>query len=176
METKENLILIRKAKDGDTEAIKKVIDDTTILIKSINKTFGRTEDGFQEGVIAVYKAIESYDISYNVKFSTYAYNQIKGAISNYYRKEKPNSYNKKDSEDKQIEDEKQKLNLKTLESRMFLENLIDKSCTDHEQNIIRKIYFEDTSESDLSIELKLPIREIVNIKQRALAKLRNYIK
>lgn len=68
--------LIQAAHDGDKAARDKLVADNMGLIWSIVRRFaGRgheMEDLFQIGSIGLLKAIDKFDLSYDVKFSTYA--------------------------------------------------------------------------------------------------------
>lgn len=81
--------LIEKAHQGDKEARGKLIEDNLGLVWSVVKRFYQrskdTEDLFQMGVIGLIKAIDHFDLSYQVKFSTYAVPMIAGEIKCFLR-------------------------------------------------------------------------------------------
>lgn len=81
--------LILKAQAGDEEAKEFLIEDNMPLIKSIVKRYrGKTveyDDLIQLGSLGLLKAILNFDISYGVKFSTYAVPMIAGEIKRYIR-------------------------------------------------------------------------------------------
>lgn len=85
----DNLELIKLAHMGDKEARDKLVFENTGLIWSIVKRFvGRgheSEDLFQIGCIGILKAIDKFDMSYDVKFSTYAVPMIMGEIKRFIR-------------------------------------------------------------------------------------------
>ena len=93
MGSEDILGLIKKAKRGDTEAKHKLISLNLGLVWSIVKRFNNRghepEDLFQIGSIGLLKAIEKFDFSYNVKFSTYAVPMIMGEIRRYIRDDRP---------------------------------------------------------------------------------------
>ena len=79
----ENIIdLIRKAQNGDKEARSALIDSNTGLVWSVVRRFRNrnveTEDLFQIGCIGLIKAVDKFDPSFNVRFSTYAVPMILG--------------------------------------------------------------------------------------------------
>ena len=82
-------LLIRKAQDGDKVAREQVINENVGLVWSIVRRFlGRgqeAEDLFQIGVIGLMKAVDKFDLSYDVMFSTYAVPMISGEIKRYLR-------------------------------------------------------------------------------------------
>ena len=82
-------LLIRKAQEGDKVAREQVINENVGLVWSIVRRFlGRgqeAEDLFQIGVIGLMKAVDKFDLSYDVMFSTYAVPMISGEIKRYLR-------------------------------------------------------------------------------------------
>ena len=82
-------ILIKKALDGDIYARAEIVEKNIGLVWSVVKKFsGRgveSEDLFQIGCIGLIKAIDKFDTSFNVKFSTYAVPMIMGEIKRFLR-------------------------------------------------------------------------------------------
>lgn len=72
----ETLILIGKAHQGDKVARDLLVEQNTGLVWSIVRRFlnrgVEAEDLFQIGSIGLMKAIDKFDTSYEVRFSTYA--------------------------------------------------------------------------------------------------------
>ena len=83
------IALIRKSHDGDKEAREQLVQENVGLIWCVVKRFyGRgteAEDLFQIGSIGLLKAIDKFDVSYDVKFSTYAVPMISGEIKRFLR-------------------------------------------------------------------------------------------
>ena len=81
--------LLRRAKEGDMEARETLIRGNLRLVLSvIQKFLGRSEnvdDLFQVGCIGLIKAIDNFDISQGVRFSTYGVPMIVGEIRRYLR-------------------------------------------------------------------------------------------
>ncbi len=81
--------LIQKAQNGDSEAKAVIVQENSKLIWSVVKKFsGRgyeMEDLFQTGAIGLIKSIDRFDLSYNVKFSTYAVPMIIGEVKRFLR-------------------------------------------------------------------------------------------
>ncbi|MBQ4347089.1 MAG: SigB/SigF/SigG family RNA polymerase sigma factor [Firmicutes bacterium] len=80
--------LIELSQSGDEEARAKLVSENSPLIWSIvHKYRGRaeTEDLFQIGVIGLLKAIDKFNLSYDVRFSTYAVPMILGEIKRFLR-------------------------------------------------------------------------------------------
>lgn len=85
-EKKELLIEI---KNGNKEAREKFVNGNLRLVLSVVQRFsGRAEsadDLFQIGCIGLIKAIDNFDLSHEVKFSTYAVPMIIGEVKRYLR-------------------------------------------------------------------------------------------
>ncbi|MEZ0537213.1 SigF/SigG family RNA polymerase sporulation sigma factor [Caldicellulosiruptoraceae bacterium PP1] len=81
--------LIKRVKLGDQEAREKLIEQNIPLVWSIVKKFTskgyETEDIFQIGCVGLIKAVDRFDPSFNVKFSTYAVPMIIGEIKRFMR-------------------------------------------------------------------------------------------
>ena len=86
---KEKDELFIKIKQGDEEARNKFINGNLRLVLSvIQRFYGRGEnadDLFQVGCVGLIKAIDNFDLSQNVQFSTYAVPMIIGEIKRYLR-------------------------------------------------------------------------------------------
>ena len=82
-------VLIGRSQSGDKEAREVLIEKNLGLVHHIVKRFlGRgydPEDLFQIGSIGLLKAVDKFDMSYDVKFSTYAVPMIIGEIKRYLR-------------------------------------------------------------------------------------------
>jgi len=85
----ETMELIKKAQNGDMEAKDRLVKSNIGLIKSVLRGFTNrgheVEDLFQIGSIGLLKAIEKFDTSFDVKFSTYAVPMIAGEIKRFLR-------------------------------------------------------------------------------------------
>lgn len=85
-ETKELFI---KYHNGDKDAKEQLVNGNLKLVLSILKNFNHhglnLDDLFQVGVIGLIKAIDNFDLSYNLKLSTYAVPLIVGEIKRYIR-------------------------------------------------------------------------------------------
>ncbi len=81
--------LFAMIEEGDTAAREKYIEGNLRLVLSIIKRFSSSnenvDDLFQIGCIGLIKAIDNFDSSLNVKFSTYAVPMIIGEIRRYLR-------------------------------------------------------------------------------------------
>ena len=81
--------LLARAKGGDSLAREKLVEGNLRLVLSVIQRFaGRGEnadDLFQVGCVGLLKAIDNFDISQNVRFSTYGVPMIIGEIRRYLR-------------------------------------------------------------------------------------------
>jgi len=76
-------------KSGNLSAREKLVKGNLKLVLSILKNFNKKnenlDDLFQIGCVGLLKAIDNFDLSFNVKFSTYAVPMILGEIKRYVR-------------------------------------------------------------------------------------------
>ena len=89
LKEKEKEKLLKEVKNGNTNAREELINGNLRLVLSVIQRFtGRGEnldDLFQVGCIGLIKSIDNFDISQNVRFSTYAVPMIIGEIRRYLR-------------------------------------------------------------------------------------------
>lgn len=108
----ETMALIERSHHGDKNARDILVQENMGLVWSIVRRFtGRgtdTEDLFQIGAMGLIKAIDKFDPSFQVKFSTYAVPMIAGEIKRFLRDDgmvkvsrtlKENSWKVKKAED-----------------------------------------------------------------------------
>lgn len=85
--------LLVKAQGGDAEARERLINCNLRLVFNLVQRFANRgyeiEDLFQIGTIGLIKAIDKFDLTYNVKFSTYAVPMIIGEIRRFLRDDNP---------------------------------------------------------------------------------------
>lgn len=81
--------LFQKILDGDMEAREQYIKGNLRLVLSVIQRFSNSQENiddlFQIGCIGLIKAIDNFDITQNVKFSTYAVPMILGEVRRYLR-------------------------------------------------------------------------------------------
>ena len=89
LKAEEKEELFRRIKEGDEEARELYIKGNLRLVLSVIKRFSNSsenmDDLFQIGCIGLIKAIDNFDTTLNVKFSTYAVPMIIGEIRRYLR-------------------------------------------------------------------------------------------
>lgn len=89
LKAEEKEELFRRIKEGDEDARELYIKGNLRLVLSVIKRFSGSsenmDDLFQIGCIGLIKAIDNFDTTLNVKFSTYAVPMIIGEIRRYLR-------------------------------------------------------------------------------------------
>lgn len=89
LKNKEKEALFKKILDGDLAARDEYIHGNLRLVLSVIQRFSNSgemvDDLFQVGCVGLIKAIDNFDITQNVKFSTYAVPMIIGEIRRYLR-------------------------------------------------------------------------------------------
>lgn len=81
--------LLKKIKEGNQEARQEFVNGNLRLVLSVIKRFycrgENADDLFQVGCVGLIKAIDNFDLSQNVQFSTYAVPMIIGEVKRYLR-------------------------------------------------------------------------------------------
>ncbi len=89
LNNEEMLDLFKKYKKGDKLAKNELVNGNLKLVLSILKKYNNRcdnmDDLFQVGCIGLIKAIENFDLNFDVKFSTYAVPMILGEVKRYLR-------------------------------------------------------------------------------------------
>ena len=89
LSNKEQQELMLKLKAGDDEARQQFITCNLRLVLSLVRRFwaknANADDVFQAGCVGLIKAIDNFDVSVGVRFSTYAVPMILGEIKRYLR-------------------------------------------------------------------------------------------
>lgn len=86
--------IIKKAQNGDNQAIETLLNKYKQLVNFVTRKYflvgGDNDDLLQEGMIALYKAINSYDFSKGVSFVSYAKTIIERTIINLVKSDASN--------------------------------------------------------------------------------------
>ena len=89
LKEKEKMELLARVKEGDKAAREELISGNLRLVLSVIQRFinrgENLDDLFQVGCIGLMKAIDNFDLSHSVRFSTYAVPMILGEIRRYLR-------------------------------------------------------------------------------------------
>lgn len=119
----KTLDLLEKVRLGDEQAKEQVVKDNLGLVWSIVHRFKNNyydkEDLFQIGCIGLMKAINHFDPSYRVQFSTYAVPIIMGEIKRYFR----------DDGTIKVSRSLKELNIKVTKAKEELQNQTNKDPT-----------------------------------------------
>lgn len=198
-----NMELLTRYKNGKTDLKDKIIQNNLSLVYSLINRYRHTnsdrEDLFQIGCIGLLKAVENFDPTYNVQFSTYAVPLILGEIKRYFRdsglikvsrglkelnisinKEK-NDYYVNNGKDISLDDLSNKLNVSKYDLVMAMETSYLPSSL--EEPIYEKgdscITLEETIKDESSKNLidLLTLKEGINLlsdKEKLFIKMRYY--
>lgn len=89
LKNEEMMALMKKCKEGDRAARNALVEGNLRLVLSVIQRFDRSgenpDDLFQVGCIGLLKAIENFDASLGVRFSTYGVPMISGEVRRYLR-------------------------------------------------------------------------------------------
>ena len=89
LKNEELMELMKKVKSGDELAREQFVVANLRLVLSVVQRFSgkkeKSDDMFQVGCVGLMKAIDNFDISLNVRFSTYAVPMIIGEIRRFLR-------------------------------------------------------------------------------------------
>ncbi len=89
LKEKEKIDCLRRIKEGDESAREELVNGNLRLVLSVVQKFTNRgenlDDLFQIGCIGLIKSIDNFDVTQNVKFSTYAVPMIIGEIRRYLR-------------------------------------------------------------------------------------------
>lgn len=93
LKNQEMRMLFQQLQAGDLSAREQLVNGNLRLVLSVIQRFNNrgecVDDLFQVGCIGLMKAIDNFDLSQNVKFSTYAVPMIIGEIRRYLRDNNP---------------------------------------------------------------------------------------
>ena len=89
LSNEQKKVLFERMHNGDSSAREEFINGNLRLVLSVIQRFNNrgeyVDDLFQVGCIGLIKAIDNFDVTQNVKFSTYAVPMIIGEIRRYLR-------------------------------------------------------------------------------------------
>lgn len=164
----EIISLIKKAQAGDKKACEIILEKNKGLIWNIVNKFNNRntdkDDLFQLGSIGLIKCIKNFDLTYDVKFSTYAVPMIYGEIRRFLRDDgiikvsrtlKEISTKANRERENYIKNYNIEPDIKTLAKivNVSVEELV--SALDSSK-IVESIDNEDNTENNFSIKDKLP--------------------
>ncbi len=176
--TEEELFsLMKYDKIAEREFYKRYKRKVINIVKHYKLNSLEREDLIQEGMIGLFKAIETFDRSMNVKFSTYAKkcieNHIKNALSNLW-KHKKTEVSSEEKLDELIELNNPELKTISEENEKLIKKYIDGFDT-IEQTVLKK-FLEGKKYKEIALELDISIKKIDNILTKIRKKLAEYIR
>ncbi len=122
----ELMELMKKVKQGDDLAREQFIVANLRLVLSVVQRFSgkkeKSDDMFQVGCVGLMKAIDNFDISLNVRFSTYAVPMIIGEIRRFLR----------DNNSIRVSRSLRDIAYKSLQARELLSKNLDREPTNEE--------------------------------------------
>ncbi len=128
--------LFEQYKNGDASARNRLVEGNLKLVLSILKRFhhhvDNMDDLFQIGCVGLLKAIDNFDLSHGVKFSTYAVPMILGEVRRYLR----------DNNSVRVSRSMRELAYKVLkyQEQYYLKNGIESSLNDVSKELDVSVY------------------------------------
>ena len=173
--------IIQESLKGDKIYIEILLKRLNPLIyKNIYKYYSPSnpivEDLLQEGYVVILKSLKDYDINRNVHFLQYVKIKLYYFYLNYYKKSMRQStlsveYLNETGKRLKNRNLDQVTAIVRAEEKNALYKCI-KQLTEREQKIIKLFYFQGASIQDISGQLDLKYRSVINMKCNALKKLR----
>jgi RNA polymerase sporulation-specific sigma factor len=193
LEPHEEAELWRRYKtEDDVAARAKIIESYQPLVyKIVSSTKANPEvllDLFQEGTVGLIEAVERFDPSKEIKFTTYAPFRIRGRIINYL--ERNNNKNITLDTNAQAMQEimgmasmfadptDTKKNVERLAEDEMLLNVVLKSLsrlTEKEKAVVIGIYIEDKKATDLAKELGISNSYLSRLQKKGIRRLRGML-
>lgn len=175
--------LLKRAKQGEKDIKEEILNRLRpLIIKSIQSYYNRREDFqelIQEGNLCILECIESFDVDKKVYFLGYVKVQLRYLYLNKHKIREHSSLNISVGEEKKEElintlasdDETGPEDMIRLDTHHKLSKALEK-LTKRQKQIVLAFYLERKSITQISKELGVSYRTIVNTKTRAIEKLR----
>ncbi len=126
LKNEELVELMKKVKSGDELAREQFVVANLRLVLSVVQRFSgkreKSDDMFQVGCVGLMKAIDNFDVSLNVRFSTYAVPMIIGEIRRFLR----------DNNSIRVSRSLRDIAYKALQAREILTKKLDREPTNEE--------------------------------------------
>lgn len=178
----DDIQLIERIRKGDVNAVEELMEKYKALVNKLSRVFfvkgEDIEDIAQEGMIALYNAVLTYDAASNIAFSTYATSCIRNRIMDCSRHSKRNK-NKPltDSvpisvlDDRKIAEQSPEDIAIRAEDDRRLRAIIEKGLTATEKQILDK-YYEGMSYREIADEIGKNTKYVDNVLQKIKRKLK----
>ena len=174
LKSSETMELLRRSKAGDRQAREELIEGNLRLVLSVIQRFaGRGEsvdDLFQVGCVGLIKAIDNFDISQPVKFSTYGVPMIVGEIRRYLR----------DNSAIRVSRSMRDTAYRVLQAReKWIEHIALKEALDRldqrEQRILALRFCEGKTQMEVSAEVGISQAQVRRLEKGAINTIRKHL-
>ena len=196
----EKELLFEKIKKGDKEARELYIKGNLRLVLSVIKRFSgsneNADDLFQIGCIGLMKAIDNFDTTLQVKFSTYAVPMIIGEIRRYLRDNSTIRVSRslRDTAYKAIYARENYLKNNLREPTIMMDQVSDKKnkeenwvenlalqdamnrLNDRERHIVNLRFYEGKTQMEVAQEIGISQAQVSRLEKNALRVMRNYLR
>lgn len=186
--TNEELLLLKH----EPTIRDQIIRQNANLVRSIaNKFNPDDEDVYSEGMIGLIKAIEKFDESKKIKFSTFAYKYISGTILDYYNRIEakiPDAISLNEPTDdsglyelidllESSEDHIERYEEYDLhkDRRRFVDLVINKECSDQDRAVFT-MYLDGKTRKDITIKFGISRERVRQIEGKVKKILEFYVK
>jgi len=171
LDPQEETELWRLCRQGDEEAREALIVAYRPLVFWLARRFsldeGTAKDLLQEGMLALIKAVDAYDVSRGNKFTTYAFYRIRGHMINFLERSEKRAPYPVDME----EEIAQPGECVAVERRLLLEEAMS-ALTLKERDIVQALVVEGKKAGDVARDTAIDVSHVYRIRRKALARLR----
>ncbi len=175
--------LILRIRQGDVQAVEMLMEKYKGLVNKLSRVFfikgGDIEDIAQEGMIALYNAVLTYNIQGNTAFTTYATSCIKNRIFDCIKSSNTQKHKAlSDSVPMSVLDDKNMTGLSPeeitidAEEKDYLHTVIDNTLNDTERTILYS-YFEGKSYQSIADKIGKNTKYVDNALQKIRKKLKS---
>lgn len=147
------------------------------LAKSLRVPYNTYPDLIQEGMVALISAVDSFDISRNNRFSTFAYYKIRGRMINFLQRVEAKAPIPVDDAVFAEEDAKVasvSAGAERSEWTIDLEQAMGR-LSQRESDIIRALILEGEGAKDVAEKKTIDVSHVYRIRRKALEKLRQWL-
>lgn len=168
----EEVLLWQRAVEGDEKAREELIlmhrPMVFWLASKFNVSPQQYPDLIQEGMVALIEAVDRFDPSRNIKFSTFAYYRVKGQMANFLQRVEAKAPMPVDEASVHMVSSD---DFEKLEWLMSLTEELSR-LPEREAEIVRALVLDNVKAADLAKEKGFDVSHIYRLKRKALAKLR----
>ena len=180
LRNEETMELLRRTKEGDKQAREELISGNLRLVLSVIQKFtGRGEnadDLFQVGCVGLIKAIDNFDITQPVRFSTYGVPMIVGEIRRYLRDNSAIrvSRSMRDTAYKVMQARATKNTDEHWLEHIALKDAIDR-LGEREKHILALRFYEGKTQMEVSAEVGISQAQVSRLEKNALKAIKKNI-